>query len=38
MLVGTKTSKKADIEKLNSKIEEIKKGFGIDEHYLEGLV
>lgn len=37
MLVGTKTSKKADIEKLNSKIEDIKKGFGIDEHYLEKL-
>lgn len=35
MLVGTKSSKKADLENLNSKIEAIKSEYGIEEHYLE---
>jgi tRNA A58 N-methylase Trm61 len=35
MLVGTKSSKKTDLENLNSKIEAIKSEYGIEEHYLE---
>jgi protein-L-isoaspartate O-methyltransferase len=38
MLAATKTSKKADVENLNSKIEAIKSEYGVEEHYLEGLV
>ena len=38
MLAATKSSKKADVDSLNSKIETIKKDYGVEEHYLESLV
>jgi len=37
MLAATKSSKKADIDGLTSKIAEIKNDFGVEEHYLESL-
>ncbi|HSZ71398.1 MAG TPA: SAM-dependent methyltransferase [Cytophagaceae bacterium] len=38
MLVGTKTSKSTDLPVLKSKIESIKKEFGIEYHYLEKIM
>jgi SAM-dependent methyltransferase len=38
MLVGTKSSKKADSIKVDSKITDLKNTFQIDEHYLETLL
>lgn len=38
MLVGTKTDKKIDDEKVDAKINAVKTDFGIEEHYLEKLV
>lgn len=38
MLVGTKSSKKSDTSKVESKISDLKKAYLIDEHYLETLL
>ncbi|MGB0892459.1 MAG: class I SAM-dependent methyltransferase [Flavobacteriaceae bacterium] len=38
MLVGTKSSKKVDIEKAESKISELKEAYQIENHYLETLL
>lgn len=38
MLVGTKSSKKADANKVDTKISDLKSTFQIDEHYLESLL
>ena len=38
MLVGTKSNKKADTKSLNAKIKALKTEFGVEEHYLEGLM
>ena len=38
MLVGTKSSKKSDISKVDSKISELKDTYLIEEHYLETLL
>jgi len=38
MLVGTKSNKKADTKSLNAKIKALKTEFGVEDHYLEGLV
>jgi len=38
MLVGTKSNKKPDSESLNNKISSIKQMFGVEQHYLEGLI
>jgi len=38
MLVGQKSNKKPDVEKLNQKINDLKNEYGIESHYLEGLL
>lgn len=38
MLVGAKTSKKVDADFYDSKIAALKESFGIEQHYLEGLL
>lgn len=38
MLVGTKSNKKPDEILVNQKIDEVKKSFGITQHYLESLL
>jgi SAM-dependent methyltransferase len=38
MLVGTRTSKPSDLPAIQAKIEEMKKEFGIEYHYLEKIV
>ncbi|PCH72238.1 MAG: SAM-dependent methyltransferase [Flavobacteriaceae bacterium] len=38
MLVGTKSTKKSDISKIDSKIKGLKEAYNIEEHYLETLV
>ena len=38
MLVGTKSSKKADIKALDDQIDSIKKEYGIEFHYLEKVI
>ena len=38
MLVGKKSSKKINTKLITSKIEKIKKEFGVEEHYLEKLI
>ena len=38
MLVGTKSSKKIDANKVDTKISDLKNTFQIDEHYLESLL
>ncbi|MCF6350423.1 MAG: SAM-dependent methyltransferase [Flavobacteriaceae bacterium] len=38
MLVGKKSNKKNDVKLINSKIDKLKKEFGIEQHYLEKLI
>ncbi len=38
MLVGQKSNKKPDIQKLSEKIEALKNDYGIESHYLEGIL
>ena len=38
MLVGQKSNKKPDVEKLTKKINDLKNEYGIESHYLEGLL
>ncbi|CAL2082936.1 Methyltransferase family protein [Tenacibaculum sp. 190524A02b] len=38
MLIGSKSSKKVDANKIEEKIQEVKKSFAIEEHYLESLL
>ncbi|PCJ27188.1 MAG: SAM-dependent methyltransferase [Flavobacteriales bacterium] len=38
MLVGQKSNKKPNVEKLSEKIDDLKKTYGIDSHYLEEIL
>ena len=38
MLVGTKAGKSPNTKSIDSKIDSLKKEFGVEEHYLETLV
>jgi hypothetical protein len=38
MLVGQKSNKKPDVEKLTKKINDLKNEYGIESHYLEEIL
>ena len=38
MLVGTKTNNKVDVNEIDAQVNALKESYGIQEHYLEGLI